>query len=522
MNAIVARLKNHFARWREWELNPVVVKELRQSVRSWAVTGMVLLFLAVLFCTALAFLVSQSFQATMDQQLGANVFRGFLVILTGASLCFIPLYVGIRVAVERQESNLDLLYITTLTPARIIRGKFFCGAYMTLLFFSACMPFMVFTNLLRGVDLPTIFFVLACLFLVICAAIQVAIFLACLPISRAFKVIVGLFAFISVFFLIGPLVYFFFEMMYSGVGSMLVAGRDFWAGFFTAVGLILAGVVLLYYLSVALVSPPSANRALPVRTYLTILWLAGGGICGFWMMNQHDVRFMLPWAIVSLLVLAVALIVVVSNNDELSFRVRRKIPAAPLKRAVAFLFYNGAAGGLTWIVLLAGTTYYVTRAFLHMPNPGSAAFGNLDPEQRRDFEIMTGAVVLYSLSYALAALFIHRQFIGRRSPRLAGVLAILIPAAWALVPNLVYFFLNRLSWKSVEESQLGNMFNVFIVKESSQKLAHVVCAAILLLLMLALNAKWFVRQLQHFRPLDRSAPPPKLAATAAPLSTAVE
>jgi hypothetical protein len=40
--------------------------------------------------------------------------------------------------------------------------------------------------------------------------------------------------------------------------------------------------------------------------------------------------------------------------------------------------------------------------------------------------------------------------------------------------------------------------------------------------MLALNAKWFVRQLQHFRPLDRSAPPPKLAATAAPLSTAVE
>ena len=34
--------------WRTWEPNPIVVKELRQAVRSWAVTGMLLLFLAVL------------------------------------------------------------------------------------------------------------------------------------------------------------------------------------------------------------------------------------------------------------------------------------------------------------------------------------------------------------------------------------------------------------------------------------------------------------------------------------------
>ena len=83
-----------------------------------------------------------------------------MVILAGASVFFIPLYVGIRVAVERQENNPDLLYVSTLSPARIIRGKFLCGAYMALLFFSACMPFMAFTNLLRGVDLPTVFFIL--------------------------------------------------------------------------------------------------------------------------------------------------------------------------------------------------------------------------------------------------------------------------------------------------------------------------------------------------------------------------
>ena len=67
MTAALAKLRSHFANWRSWELNPVVVKELRQSVRSWAVTGMLLLFLVVLFCTALGFLVTQSFQVTINQ-----------------------------------------------------------------------------------------------------------------------------------------------------------------------------------------------------------------------------------------------------------------------------------------------------------------------------------------------------------------------------------------------------------------------------------------------------------------------
>ena len=58
MTAAFARMKTRLANWRAWELNPVVVKELRQAVRSWAVTGMLLLFLAILLCTALGFLVA--------------------------------------------------------------------------------------------------------------------------------------------------------------------------------------------------------------------------------------------------------------------------------------------------------------------------------------------------------------------------------------------------------------------------------------------------------------------------------
>ena len=183
----IASVKSHLTNWREWELNPIVIKELRQAVRSWAVTGMLLLFLLVLFIASLIFLVTSTFDDNdTNMQMGAGLFAVFLAILTFSSVVFIPLYVGIRVALERRENNPDLLYVSTLSPFRIIFGKYLCGAYMAVLFFSACMPFMAFTNLLRGVDLPTVFFILAFLFLVVCAVNMIAIFLACLPMSRPF------------------------------------------------------------------------------------------------------------------------------------------------------------------------------------------------------------------------------------------------------------------------------------------------------------------------------------------------
>src|SRR5271170_5876980 len=140
----IAGIKSHFASWREWELNPIVIKELRQAVRSWAITGMLLLFLTVLFITSLVMLVTQSFEMNANMGLGGSMFSAFTVILAATSIFFIPLYVGLRVAAERQENNPDLLYVSTLSPTRIIRGKFLCGVYVVVLFFSACMPFMAF------------------------------------------------------------------------------------------------------------------------------------------------------------------------------------------------------------------------------------------------------------------------------------------------------------------------------------------------------------------------------------------
>src|SRR5882672_9601457 len=250
----LAGIKSHLTNWRDWEMNPIVIKELRQGVRSWTVTGMLLLFLVVLFITSLAFLVTQSFEISPNMQLGGSMFSAFMVILAGASIFFIPLYTGVRVAAERQVNNPDLLYVSTLSPFRIIFGKFLCSAYIAVLFFSACMPFMAFTNLLRGVDLPTVFFILFFLFLVVCAANMFAIFLACLPLSRPFKFLFLIYGIFQSFGIIGSLVGISFQFMRSGIGAAM-SGRDFWIGTATAVGIGLMLTGLFFVLSVALITP---------------------------------------------------------------------------------------------------------------------------------------------------------------------------------------------------------------------------------------------------------------------------
>jgi hypothetical protein len=501
MTAYLSRLRQHFANWRSWELNPVVVRELRQAVRSWAVTGTLLLFLVVLFCGAVIFFVTQSFDEATDQRLGAQIFAIFSVILTGASLLFIPLYIGVRVAAERNENDLDLLYISTLSPARIIRGKFFCGAYVTVLFFSACMPFMTFTNLLRGIDLPSIFFVLLCLFLVVCCAVQMAIFLACLPISKLLKIFVGIIAAIITLFLVGNLTRVIAEVMMVGVGSMM-SNRDFWAGFLTVAGVVLAAALLLYFLSVALVSPPSANRAPPVRIYMTVIWLLGLLISLVWIAKIKDPRAILPWAGISIVIFGISLVVTVSNSDTLSLRVHHTIPKRLPLRAIAFLFYNGAAGGLVWTALIFVATFIVMWKMLH----SGIGVTLMDQEDFYTAIYTASASMFYVFNYALVGLFLHRKLLPRRSPRLAGIFAVIVPAAWAVIPVLFFFFLNRLSTRDLEHIQLGNIFNIFVVGVNAQKKEHLLFAGGWLCVMVLLNLTWFIKRLKDFRPLRRDKP----------------
>ncbi|MBC8094766.1 MAG: hypothetical protein H7Y43_03030 [Akkermansiaceae bacterium] len=253
-------------------MNPVLLKELRQAMRSQFLIGMVVMLLILLFTVALFFLVRHDLlgSLTPSPQIGIRLLQAFLSILTVSSVLLIPAYIGIRLAVERRKHDLDLMFVTTLSPGQIVRGKLASGVYLTVMVFSVCTPFVSFTNLMRGVDAPTIVFILFCLFAAVCLSVQATIMFACLPLNLFFKTFAGMVLAVGLSALCATLLLFFSQLLQTGVGALAEKPR-FWMNFVVTTFWTLCGIGLLQVISASLLvttplprgcsKEPTANTA---------------------------------------------------------------------------------------------------------------------------------------------------------------------------------------------------------------------------------------------------------------------
>ncbi|QRK13482.1 ABC transporter permease [Archangium violaceum] len=139
-------------------LNPLVVKEVRQGVRSrvfWVSFGLMLL--ACLILSMVAYVTS--LRASLSSQ-GQGFFFAFFVCLGVVHFFVIPYSAYRSLAREREDETWVLLLLTGLGPRRILRGKVFSFLVQAGLYASAVGPFLLFSYYLNGIDLPTILLVL--------------------------------------------------------------------------------------------------------------------------------------------------------------------------------------------------------------------------------------------------------------------------------------------------------------------------------------------------------------------------
>jgi hypothetical protein len=139
-------------------LNPLVVKEVRQGVRSrvfWVSFGLMLLSCFILSLVA--------YVSTRDggySTEGQTFFFGFFVCLGMVHFFIIPYSAYRSLAREREDETWVLLILTGLGPRRILRGKVASFLVQAGLYASAVGPFLLFSYYLNGIDLPTILGVL--------------------------------------------------------------------------------------------------------------------------------------------------------------------------------------------------------------------------------------------------------------------------------------------------------------------------------------------------------------------------
>jgi hypothetical protein len=499
-------------------VNPVTVKETRQAVGSRLVSGALLLFLAGQF-VAVALMTAgreeTSAAAEVDLRAGRDVFLTVQVILLGTCMLLVPALTGSRLGTERSDTNTDLLFISALSPWAVVAGKLAAAAALILLIFSACAPFMAFAYLLRGLDVPTILVVLAIDFVAVLAGTMFALLTAAFPVNKGFRGLLGLGAF-------GVLVYAFAGAM-AATAAILesrlgvdVGAWDFWAGFAGLAALILGVTGLMFVWAVALLTPPTANRAVIPRAYTLVFWLATGAGCLAWNRYVTEPGPVFVWGFVGVALAVLQLAVSVSERDAWGPRVARRIPRNPLMRWPAFFFFSGAAGGLLFATGLGVLSVAGMGAWVEARWPGVTVPAHREPPR------VAGLAFGYAYCYALTAVLFRRAMPrGAFKPEYTWVVGLCLFALGCVLPLVAEASLYTRQSRGLYRDELLwlHLPNPFVVLDRATRttgdkivgLAAVFLAAWAAAVTL-LNARWLFRQAAGFRPPARTASPEDLPA----------
>jgi hypothetical protein len=284
------------------------------------------------------------------------------------------------------------------------------------------------------------------------------------------------------------------NLLDRGVGSQIGS----WKFLAVALGVLITGAAcigLLAKLATALISPLSANRALPVRIYVTAVWIVTGIGATIWSVAAGVAAPIEICASVHVLLQCIGLFIAVSERESLGHRVRQSIPRRRLLRPFAFLFYSGAGGGVAWSSLMMISTLLFVAIL-------SGVFPNMwGGNEFEEFMTCMVALGMFALSYTLAASLIRRRVLANR---VAGchtwlIALVLIGFATSIIPLILFLLSGTWDKGWLVGSPIGPL--VFSVNGDSELLSgSAQLAGACAVFIGALNLPWFINQIINFHP----------------------
>ena len=414
--------------WLDDRMPPIVLKELRQAAQGRFLSSIVLTLVLVQLGVLAMFLLSRDLDtASMvaDGGYGKSVFGGLVVVLMIIGGLGLPIYAATRFIAERRGDGLSLLFISTLSPRRIVLGKVISNLLLGGMMVSLCLPYLAFTYFLRGISLPTMGQVFLVLAVCMVGGVVLAIFLASLPAERMGLILVLTAGAVCLLW------WFIFCLVLaiSGIDRGDITAE--FGGALSVVLLTLAVLVvagLLFFLSVAMISPAVSNRARPVRLYVLIVWLCSGALLAWIAIPGAAEVTLRLWLQGFVGVFCCGMLVATSAPDHLSGRLREELSPSRLRRLLAFMLSSGSANGMLWS--LAGVIF--TVLWFGVMDQWSGA--HLDPYLASE----TAGFGAYILAYALLAVLLQRRWLSHRLKRSqTWALALVLIAFGSLLPPLL-------------------------------------------------------------------------------------
>lgn len=486
-------------------VNPIVVKEARQAVNSRLVGGALLLFLAVQL-TVMVLMIGTREAAyapgDIDMRAGRDVFLFIQAVLLGTCMLLIPALTGGRLAAERSDVNVDLMFTTSLTPRAIMAGKLFTAAATALLIFSACAPFMTFAYVLRGLDFPTIALVLATDVLAVMYATMAALLLAAIPANRGMRILLGIGGFLFLCFLFFYVVTMTADFLRYG-GRFDTTSGAFWLGFLGVAAGVAGLIGLMFVWATALITPVTANRALPARAYTLGFWAAAAGGCSAWSLYIGHPGPVFVWGMGGTVVFIHQMLVAISERDEWGPRVRRRIPRRALLRVPAWFLYSGAAGGIAFTTL-GGALSAAGMWVWHELTPHTSW-----PSRWWGPAAVAGLMVGYAYCYGLTAVLLRRLLRNTTvRPTYAWLTALILFGLGCIGPYLArfVFYPRRYGYGYPDEIIALYLPNPVVMIEDTTSFSNPHTELTITFLVVwgtvvtLLNVPWFAKQVHDFRP----------------------
>lgn len=426
-------------------LNPILVKETRQALKSRSFVSVFLLMLISSWLISSIGVLYAYGPELSYAAAGRSFFTAFYTVLSIAVFIVVPQGAFRSIQSERDLQTFEMLTITTLSPRKIVWGKWWSAAVQTIVYYAAIAPFMMFTNLLRGISLPFIAFVLIWSFVgSICLAMIAITFSTFTKQRQAFGLLQFLLVMPLVLTLIGLL-----QVMAAVNGELPFDEPYFWSAQLVITSLLIPAFVLFRQIATANLTFEGANRSTGIRISCFLLLV----ISLTWMLLFADpgilpgmiglggplpTELVVSWVATLGIWLWLVGLFAVTEDDRLSRRVRQEVPRRLLTRFVVLPFFPGGGRGFLYFLL---SVSIFAASMLYLVSVSKSSTTSIDVKLRSSEMIL--AVVSYLLFYIGLTSFLGRSIrkIGTDLHAAhARVLGILITSTGIIGPFLFIFW----------------------------------------------------------------------------------
>ncbi|TWU22821.1 ABC transporter permease [Bythopirellula polymerisocia] len=369
-----AEIITSIAHWAEQfidRLNPILVKETRQALKS---RQFVATFLVVLIaCWAASFAVVAI--------IGPDVYyvaSGQTMLLVYASILAFPLILIVpfsafrSLAAEQEDNTYELLSITSLSAKQIISGKLGSAAVQMMIYMCGVSPCIAFTYLLRGVDTLTIAFILA-YFMFLCMGLSMLGLLAGTNAkARHTHVLISLLVVLCLTIVLGSTITSLPDFVEYGFVNL--QNSWFWLGSLAALSFYLTLFALVHAAAAAQIGFSSDNRSTPLRKRMIALHACFiGWISIIVLLTPTTIDYLLRVILIaaagSVMFWYAMGTFMTSEWPHLSRRVMRSLPSSTLGRMFLTWFNPGPHTGFIFAVSsLAAVTLAGLLTVAFLPN----------------------------------------------------------------------------------------------------------------------------------------------------------